>query len=234
MLPDLFRDTWRLLTFRLKPSEFESFGTRHLLFGLALCWLAGIGRFWAASHMPWYGRIGVGSLLYPFVFALPLALLTWPLAGRWQYRQLVTFIALTGPLAFLYAPLAPPVLGVEWASITRFGALALVSLWRVCLLFLLLRRYLALPTWMALPTGSLLLTGIVSSLTFLNLERAVFAMMGPAVARTMSDDSYAFLFLLGALSVVLLPVFLIWYFCAIYGAVGQRADRLESQREASS
>lgn len=206
MLPGLLRDTWRLLTFRLPAEEFEQFDRRHLYFGLICCWLAGIGRFWATPYVPWYGRLGLGSLLYPFVFALPLALLLWPYVGRFQYLRVVTYVALTGPLAFLYAPLVPGWLDVPTASQLRMYALGLVSAWRVGLLVQFCTMIAGLRIGAALAVSGLLLTGIVTGVTALNLEGVVIAIMGAPRPPTPSDASYGLLTLLSIVSILLLPI----------------------------
>lgn len=206
-------DTWRLLTFRLKPAEFDAFTADHLRLGLLLCWLAGIGRFWAAPHLPWYQHLGLGSVLYPFLLAIPVAILTRPFA-RWAaipYLHIVTFIALTGPIALLYAPISPDWLGVEGASVTRALALATVSTWRVALLLYFCMRLAGLSLWETLAAVALLLTGIVVSLTALNLEQVVFNLMGGRSARTVSDDSFGLLLGLSALSILALPISFLTY-----------------------
>lgn len=222
MTPKLFRDTWRLLTFRLTREEFEAFDLRHLFFGLALCWLAGIGRFWATPHVPWWAQLGLGSLIYPFVLAIPVAAILKTLGDRLGYLHAVTFISLTGPLAFIYAPIVPQWLGVEQASILRLVAMAIVSLWRVGLLTEFFRRQAGLKIGGAVAVTGMLLTGIVTTLTALNLERAVFAIMGGRLARTVSDDSYEFLILLSLISILLLPITAICSIVSVYGTARQR------------
>lgn len=215
----VLRDTWRLLTFRLTPQAYAALDLRHLYLGLLLCWLAGLGRFWAAAHVPWYGRLGLGSVIYPFVLAIPLTLLLRPFVERSDYLRYVTLLALTAPVALIYAPLVPEICGTENASILRMFAMGIVSLWRVALLSWFCFELLGLRPGQATATVILLLSGIVVALTALNLERAVFAIMGAADARTMSDDSFAILILLSVLSILALPISLICYAVSAFAAV---------------
>lgn len=206
---NVLRDTARLLTFRLSREEFAAFTPAHLVFGLLCCWLAGIGRFWGTPDLPWTAHLGLGSLVYPWLLALVVAVLIHPLTA-WRgvpYLSVVAFIALTGPIAFAYAPLTPEAFGVEGASVLRAGAMSVVSAWRLALLAWFLVHLAGLSWFEAGVVLALLLTGLVSSLVALNLDGAIFNLMrGMAPAQTIADDSYALLVGLGLLALLALPV----------------------------
>src|SRR5687768_8039418 len=93
----------RLLTFRLSHDDYLRLDRRHLGFGLATTWLAGIGRYWdhPDAHLLQYA--GLGSVVYVVVLSLFLWLLIWPLRpANWRYERVLTFVTLTAPPALLY------------------------------------------------------------------------------------------------------------------------------------
>jgi hypothetical protein len=112
--------------------------------------------------------------------------------------------------------------------------LAVVAAWRVAL-FVFLTRRLGRLGWFSMLVGTLLpLVLIVTALTMLNLERAVFDIMGGLRhdAGTANDAAYAVLFTLTSLSVVaFLPLLGAW--CALALVGWGRARRARGARARS-
>lgn len=170
---------------------------------LVAAWLAGMGRYWDHPSAHLLQMFGVGSVIYVFVLGTLLWAVILPLAPRrWAYLQVVTFVGLTAPPAFLYAIPVERWMTMDDAIRTNAWFLAVVAAWRVALLLFVYRRYAEL-TWPRAIVGALLpLTVIVVGLTALNLERAVFAIMGGFHERTANDGAFAVLILLTLVSFV--------------------------------
>jgi hypothetical protein len=101
--------------------------------------------------------------------------------------------------------------------------LAVVALWRVVLYAQFLRRYAGLPRPILVVQLLLPLTLIVAALSMLNLEQAVFDIMGGVRETTSADTAYAVLLVLTLISFVVFPVLLIFY-------IGFVVQRLRAQR----
>ena len=164
-------------------------------------WLAGMGRYWdhPAASLP--QMFGVGSVVYVFVLGALLWAIVLPLKPRhWGYLQVVTFVALTAPPAWLYAIPVERWMSMTDAISTNAWFLATVAAWRMGLLVTVLRRHAVL-AWPATIVASLLpMAMIVATLTVLNLEKAVFEIMGGFRQPTANDGAYAILVLLTFLS----------------------------------
>jgi hypothetical protein len=101
---EILRTQLRILSFRFDRSDLSALGPGHLAFGLATAWLAGIGRYWDHPDPHFVQRLGLGSLVIPFVLAGLVFALLYPLRPeRWSYSHLLTFISLTSLPALLYA-----------------------------------------------------------------------------------------------------------------------------------
>lgn len=101
-----------------------------------------------------------------------------PLRPRdWSYLHVLTFIALTAPPGFLYAIPVERLFDLDLARAMNAWFLAVVSMWRVALLFRYLRVHGRL-AWGPVITGALLpLSFIVTVLWALNLDRVTFDLM---------------------------------------------------------
>ena len=209
----------RLLTFRASREELVGLGSPHLTFGLLATWLVGIGRWWDDPEAHLLQHLGLGSVAYVFVLAFVLWLLTKPLGPQnWSYRSVLTFVTLTSPPAILYAIPVERFLDLATARLINVWFLAFVALWRVALLVFYLRRSARLP-WYSVVVATLLpITIVVTALTALNLERAVFDVMGGLREEgTAGDGAYGVLIGLTLLSTImvgplLLAYGLIWFF----------------------
>jgi hypothetical protein len=182
----------RLLTFRASSAELGALDRGDLALGLAATWLVGMGRYWDDPGAVLLQHLGVGSIVYVFVLALLLWAIIWPLgAAGWSYGRVLTFVALVAPPAILYAVPVERVTSLQVARTVNVWFLGVVATWRVALLLFFLRRHARL-TYPRLIVGSLVpLTLIVNALTALNLERAVFDIMGGLrESGTAADNAY--------------------------------------------
>jgi hypothetical protein len=165
---------------------------------LIATWLAGMGRYWDHPSAPLVQMFGVGSVVYVFLLGALVWLVIAPLGPRrWGYLQTVTFISLTAPPALLYAIPVERWMTMDDAINANAWFLAIVACWRVALLVRVLRCYAEL-TWPRAVVGCLLpLSAIVVALSALNLEKAVFEIMGGfREESTANDGAYAILMLL--------------------------------------
>ena len=224
--------TWaRYLFFVSRREELASLTWQKWLGpALVATWLAGMGRYWDHPSAPLLQMFGLGSVVYVFVLGGLLWAVIAPLRPRrWGYLQTVTFVALTAPPAFLYAIPVERWMSMERAIATNAWFLAGVAAWRVALLVVVLRRHAEL-TWPRTIVGSALpLTAIVVTLFALNLEKAVFLVMGGFRQPTVNDGAYAVLFLLTFLSfygaIPLLVAYVILVRRAWLDARRQRGER---------
>ncbi len=199
----VIRTTARLLAFRASRGELRGMSGGHLIIGLCLTWLVGMGRWWEDPKANWLQHLGIGSVVYVFVLALFLWLVLWPLTPpHWSLRNILIFVTLTSPPAFFYALPVRHGLALATAQTVRLWMLAIVAGWRVALLFFYLRRGAGLSGGRLALAAAFPLLLIVFALTSLNLERVVFDFMGGVEPgdRTVNDRAYGILFLLSMLS----------------------------------
>lgn len=223
---DVVRTTARLLTFRAKQSELIDVGRRHLIFGLLCAWLVGMGRYWDNPRVGWLQHLGLGSVVYVFALSLLLWLIIYPLRPKhWSYLRVATFISLVSPPAILYAIPVEKALSLETSNAINAGFLAIVALWRVALLIYFLRGLAELDAGTAIVGSFLPLTLIIVSLSLLNLEKAVFAVMGGFVQRTPNDEAFAALTMLSLLSTFLFVPLLLVYLLTILRLRISKQDR---------
>lgn len=213
---DVVRTCIRLLTFRSTREELLQLGTKHLTFGLICTWLVGMGRYWDDPGASLLQKLGLGSVLYIFFLAGFLWLMMYLLRPQdWTFRRVLTFISLVSPPAILYAIPVERFMTLEDARLVNVCFLATVATWRVALLVFFLVR-LGRLGWTVTIIGSLFpLAVIVSVLTYLNLERAVFDVMaGLREDGTANDLAYEILAIITTTAVVLSPNLLIGYVVA--------------------
>lgn len=209
----------RLLTFRATREDFLRLGNKHLAFGVACTWVVGVGRWWDDPGANLLQHLGVGSVVYIFLLSLLLWLVAWPLRPEgWSYRHVLTFVSLTSPPATLYAIPVERFTSLEAARSLNVWVLAVVAAWRVGLLFFYLRRHARLPAFSIAVAALLPVTLIVVVLATLNLERAVFDVMGGLRDKgTANDGAYAVLFTLSLLSTLLfIPLLISYIFLSVW------------------
>ncbi len=225
----------RLLTFRLSRERFSELSLGHLVVGVAVTWLVGMGRYWDAPEANPLQSLGLGSVAYVFVLSAILWLAFKPLApDRVSYLGLAKFVALTAAPAMLYAIPVERFMSLEAAISINVGFLAAVATWRVALLAFFMLRALRFRWYEALFAGLLPLTAIIVVLTALNLERAVFEIMGgiDPQARTANDGAYQVLWMLSFLSITAAPLLFLGYLACVVRRITQRriAQRRIAQR----
>lgn len=204
------RDLFELLTFRLSADRAEKFDRRHFYLGLVGTWLAGVGRYWDHPSPQLAQRWGLGSLGYVVVMAALLWAVFRPVAGaKARYWNLLTFVALTSFPAWLYAIPVERFMSMEGAISANVWFLAVVALWRVILLFRHARGVLGLSGLSVAICCLLPLTGIIVLLAWLNLENAVFEIMGGLRQPTSNDGAYLVILVLSWFSVILAPILLL-------------------------
>ncbi|HEX8368816.1 MAG TPA: hypothetical protein VF604_09760 [Pyrinomonadaceae bacterium] len=209
-------DVFRLLTFRVTRAEMLAFGWAHLAFGLISTWLVGIGRYWDNPKAEFLQQAGVGSVVYIFALSLLLWFVVKPLRPKdWSYFYVLTFVALVSPPAILDAIPVQMFFGIDRANDINAVFLLFVSIWRLALLVFFLKRFAALnPVYV--PVATLLpITMIVFALVMLNLEKAVFSVMGGFVDTTPNDQAFAVLALISFFAMLAFPFLLASYIVII-------------------
>ncbi len=219
MWAELLRDGGRLLTFRRMGPGVRTHANAYLGFGLAMTWLAGIGRYWDNPRAELWQHAGLGSVAYVFSLALVLWLLILPLRPRrWTYRNVLLFVCLTSPPALLYAIPVERFMSGEAALEINAWFLGIVASWRVALLLVFLKRDAGLRAWEAIVACLLPLALIVVSLALLNLEHVVFNLMGGIRAEDQSanDAAYMIVVVLSYFSFLASPLLVIAYLWVLF------------------
>jgi hypothetical protein len=205
-------DVFRLLTFRITREEMLGFGWAHLAFGLISTWIVGVGRYWDNPGVEFLQQFGVGSLLYVFALSLLLWFVVKPFGHKdWSYFRVVTFVALVSPPAILYAIPVQMYFSIDEANELNAVFLMIVSIWRVALLVFFLRRFAELSVFRVLVTTLLPITMIIFALVMLNLEKAVFSLMGGFINRTPNDKAFFILSVISFFAMLAFPILLVAY-----------------------
>lgn len=214
----LGRDTLALLTFRFSAERFNGLSRGHFYAGLVGTWVAGIGRYWDNPKAELAQKLGLGSLAYIFVLSALLWCVFRPVAGRAaNYWKLVSFVGLTSFPAWLYAIPVERFMNMDAAISLNVLFLAVVAAWRLALLFRYTRLVYQFGWWRTTVCCLLPMTAIICLLAVLNLERAVFEIMGGLREPTAADGSYFVILLLSLLSVWLFPVLLLNWLWFVFG-----------------
>ncbi len=221
MFAKLFKDQFDLLFFKpFKPAT-DTHPWHYLIFGLATAWLAGIGRYYDNPKAHLWQHLGLGSVGYCFILAAIVFVLLHPLKPRnWSYKNVLVFVSFTSLPALLYAIPVERFTSLALAQQLNVGFLAVVAAWRVILFFLFLNRAAGLKHYQIVVAALLPIVFIITILSILNLEHAVFKIMAGLkdADKTANDTAYAFLLLLTLGSYILLPFLLVGYIVAIVQA----------------
>lgn len=215
---DVARTQLDFLLFRpVRISVREDFWT-WFPFVLAVTWLVGMGRYWDhPSAEPWQ-YLGLGSVAYIFCLATLLFFIVWPLRpSNWEYRGVLVFVGLTSLPAALYAVPVERFVDLDTAKSINAWFLAAVAAWRVALLLRYLNKSAELGWFLVATVTILLLSGIVVTLSMLNLEHVVFDLMAGIRDENASanDSAYLVVVSLAFFSMFAFPVALIAYLAAV-------------------
>lgn len=223
----ILRDQRDLLLFRSVRPDLERHGSRYFAWGLFVTWLAGVGRYWDHPAAATWQYMGLGSVAYVFVMALVLWAVAAPLRpSGWSYFKVLIFVMLTSAPALLYAIPVERFMSLEAAQQTNAWFLAVVAAWRVGLLLRFLRGAAALSLGQTIVVGLLPLALIVTALTALNLEHAVFEIMGGLrEVGTPYDSAYVVLILITVMSIFASPILLIAWLWMINAKNRERERR---------
>ncbi len=212
--PAILRDQRDLLLFRSIRPDLDAFGGSYFAWGLAVTWLAGVGRYWDHPSAATWQYLGLGSVVYVFGMAFLIWAFTAPLKPPgWSYRKVIVFVMMTSLPALLYAIPVERFMSIRAAQETNAWFLAIVAAWRVGLLLTFLRGAGGLGWGRVIVVALLPLALIVTALTALNLEQAVFDLMGGLreQQQTPYDAAYGILLVITVLSMLASPVLLIAY-----------------------
>ena len=225
MFREVIRQEIRLLAFRECHIDLVRYRNAFLIFAIAASWLAGVGRYWDHPSAYWWQYAGLGSVVYVGILTIVLWLITLPLRPKnWGFLTVFVFVGLTAPPAWLYAIPVEKFMSVEKAATLNMWFLLFVAAWRVALYGVFLRRAAQLTGMAWFAALFLPLVAIVAALTALNLEDAVFQIMGGIDREpTVADKSYGAVVVLTFFSVFTAPIFLVLYLVAGYRAWRLRA-----------
>jgi hypothetical protein len=209
----------RLLTFSLTRDEMLEFKQKHFIAGLIGTWVVGIGRYWDDSGASTIQHLGLGSVIYIFVLAAFIWLIILPFrVNNWNYNIVLTFISLTSFPAIFYAIPVERFFSIETANSMNVWFLAIVAAWRFGMLYHFIKHYTMLRSLDIITVTLMPICLIISTLTVLNLHRAVFEIMGGVRNPTPHDSSYLVLMLLTGISMELTIPLLISYGFGIYNS----------------
>jgi hypothetical protein len=127
---------------------------------------------------------------------------------------LLLFVTLTSAPALLYAIPVERFMSLRDAQSANAWFLLLVAAWRVALYAWYLRAVAKLSMLRTVVSVVLPLTLIVAALAMLNLEHAVFEIMGGIRGGTPHDGAYTIVWVLSLFSTILAPLFGLAY-CAV-------------------
>jgi len=230
-LKKVLSDQFALLIFRPFRPNLAEYRAYYFAWGFVATWLAGVGRYWDHPNAAWWQYLGLGSIGYVFVMAAFLWLVAAPIRpAHWRYDSVWLFVSLTSLPALLYAIPVETFMDLGQAQLANMLFLAVVATWRVILLFRYL-RFSGRLSWGEVTVVALLpLALIVAALTVLNLEKAVFELMGGNRAGTANDGAYVILLLLTTLSLFASPVLALSYLVMIGSNLRKPKDRSVSPR----
>ena len=207
----------RLLTFRLTREEMLNFKNGHLITGVIGTWIVGMGRYWDDPKASLLQHLGLGSVIYIFILAAFIWLILLPFKiEKWSYKTVLAFIALTSFPAIFYAIPVERYFSIATANTMNVWFLAIVALWRLCLLYYFLKHFTQLSVGNIMTVTLMPICLIISTLTALNLHKVVFDIMGGYREPTAHDGAYGVLMFLTVISIILTIPLLIAYGVGIY------------------
>ena len=223
---ELLRTQIRFLFFRPIHVDLRWQFRRWLAFVLLVSWGAGIGRYWDHPAAATWQYLGVGSVVYVFCLAALIYVVVWPLRpDNWQFRGVVIFVGLTALPAILYAIPVEMLVELRTAQLINAWFLGIIAAWRVGLFVRYLLSYAKLSWFLTITVTVLLLSGIVATLSLLNLEHVVFDLMAGIREENASayDTAYLVVLTLTVFALYAFPVALVLYVAAIVARRQRRA-----------
>lgn len=206
----------RLLSFRISKEEMLGFNQKHFIAGLTGTWLVGIGRYWDDPGASTLQHMGLGSVIYIFCLSAFVWLIILPFKVKnWKYFNVVTFISLTSFPALLYAIPVERFFPLDTAARINVWFLIIVASWRLALLFKFMKRYCDFPGYIVTAVTLLPVCLIINVLSLLNLERAVFEIMGGVRDKTANDNAYVVLLIITTISYIFILPLIITYIIGI-------------------
>ncbi|MEM6807125.1 MAG: hypothetical protein AAF696_37330 [Bacteroidota bacterium] len=207
----------KLLFFQISREELFQLNSKHLIVGLIGTWIVGMGRYWDDPGAHILQHLGLGSVIYIFGLSLLIWLVIKPyFVEKWTYMKVLSFVSLTSFPAIFYAIPVEMIFSMETSASINAWFLAIVAAWRLGLLYFFLRRFTGLGQGYILLGTLLPVCAIIAILTALNLERAVFNIMGGIRENSSKDTAYFILVALTFLSSFAVGPLLLGYFYAIF------------------
>lgn len=220
----------RLLTFRLTREEMLQFNGRHFIAGLIGTWIVGIGRNWDHEKASFMQHLGVGSVIYIFMLAGFIWMIVKPFfVEYWTYFRILTFVGLTSFPAILYAIPVEKWFSLPVADSINVWFLAVVAIWRLCLLYFFLARFTRLSSVNIVVITLMPICLIISTLTALNLDHVVYNIMTGINHPSANDSSYFILLILTGLSAILVGPLLLVYIAEIYFQWTSRKGKVDNR-----
>ena len=216
---DMLRTQFAFLVFQPIQISLRQDFWRWFTFVAIVTWLVGVGRYWDHPSAEFWQYLGAGSVVYIFCLSTLLYLIVWPLRpSNWMFRGVLIFVGLTSLPALLYAVPVERVVDLKAAQSINAWFLGIVAVWRVALLFRYLITSAKLHWFIVTTVAVLLLSGIVVTLTLLNLEHVVFDLMAGISNEDASPNDAAYLVVLGLAftSLWAFPIALILYLGAVF------------------
>ena len=228
---NMLRTQCAFLMFRPIRISMQQHFWRWFSFVLVVTWITGVGRYWDHPSAESWQYAGLGSIAYIFCLSLLLFLVVWPLRpANWSYRGVLVFVGLTSLPAVLYAIPVERFVDLKTAQSINAWFLGVVAVWRVALLLRYLLTTAKLHWFLVVTVSVLLLSGIVFTLSLLNLEHVVFDLMAGIREENASPNDAAYLVVLSLafFSVWAFPVAVVLYLGAV---VHRQKWRMNSESE---
>ena len=208
---------FRLLFFRISRDEMLKFNYSDIIVGFVFTWIVGIGRYWDDPGAKLLQHLGVGSLIYICILSYLIWCVLRPFyIKNWSFKNVLTFVSFTSAPAILYAIPVERFFDIDTSATINAYFLLVVAVWRVLLLIFYLKIFACISPFQIAVTTLLPLTAIVTSLTFLNLERAIFNIMGGIREHSSNDIAYHIVIFLTVISMILIGPVIIAYLTIIF------------------
>lgn len=167
------RDAIRLVTFRSLGASLPWASNWHLLFGLMLVDLVGIGRYWHQADAFICQRCGVGSVVAALTLTMLLRVVLVPFQPEnWSFRSILSFVTMTAPIALLHALPIQRWVQSPLAFDVEAWVIVVVATWRLLLLRVYLRTHTGLQPFAASMATALMAELVLVFLAACDLENS--------------------------------------------------------------